>query len=499
MGDMATVTPLLSGNPRYLKTAERSQLIELYSHYRSMGHEWLRRMIRENDRIDILAGAVLGYEVKPLHLAIIQWQFRHTDNLVEVFRGSGKTTMGTVTKAIHLLIKNPELRIVICSKTAGNAEGFLKEIKGHLEDNALLNELFGPFYDPRKVAKWDNREIEILQKKKRTKEASITCVGVESTIVSKHYDVEISDDLVDEENARTGHMRKRTKAWYYTTLDPTIEPPSPDHPHRGERHRMGTRYHYDDLYGHFEANELKGHVLKIRALDDQGRSPWPEKYPPEWFEEKRNRNGTIIFNAQYQLDVAGMIGEIFQFDDCQVIEEGEVPDNLKVFMGADLAIKESEKADQFAIVVIGVDGKITSAMDKCRVYVLDFFAGHLRFSEQRRKLIAYYDKWKPIRAGIEANAYQLAQVQELKEERPGAPFVALFTDKDKVTRAWKLSPIFETGRMFFVRGLNILIDQLVLFPEYRLKDGFDALEIAIRAARKKTKKKRRRTKTPGLI
>lgn len=500
---MARAAPKVTSLAAGIKGAERSELIELHQHYRSMGNEWLKRMIRDHDRIDILAATVLGYEVKPLHLAILQWQFKHVDNIIELFRGSGKSTIGTVTKIIHLLIKNPELRIVICSKTAGNAEGFLKEIKGHLEDNSLLNELFGPFYDPRKVAKWDNREIEIMQKTKRTKEASITCVGVDSTIVSKHYDVEISDDLVDEENSRTKHMRERTKSWYYTTLDPTIEPPHVDHLHRGERHRMGTRYHFDDLYGHWEANELKGHVLKIRALDDEGRSPWPDKYPSEWFKGKRDRAGTIIFNAQYQLDVSAMIGEIFSFDDCQVIDLDDAPktSELKVFIGADLAIKESDQADQFAAVVIGVKGKINAAMDACEIYVLDFFAGHLRFSAQRAKLLALYDKWTPIRAGVEANAYQLAQVQELKEARPGAPFVPVFTDKDKVTRAWKISPIFETGRMFFVgRSFNLLIDQLVMFPEHKLKDGFDALEIAIRAAKKKIKKRRsRRTRTPGLI
>ena len=94
--------------------------------------------------------------------------------------------------------------------------------------------------------------------------------------------------------------------------------------------------------------------LAARALDDQGRSPWAEKYPPKWFAEKRRKSGLIIFNAQYQCDTEAMKGEIFQYDDCQRVEDSEIPNELRVFMGIDLAISEKEAADKFAVVVVGV-------------------------------------------------------------------------------------------------------------------------------------------------
>jgi phage terminase large subunit-like protein len=213
------------------------------------------------------------------------------------FTVTHNSTTCTVTKCIHLLLKNPNLRIMIASKTAPNAEGFLKEIKGHFESNELLAEIFGQYYDARKVNKWDNKEIEVLPRTSRAKEASITCVGVDGTIVSKHYDVIIGDDLVDEENARTEHMRKKTQTWYYKTLEPTLEPPSLEVPHRGEFHRLGTRYHFEDLYGHLIKNELKNHHQIIKALNEKGQSPWHEKYPPEWFVAKRKKSGLLVFNC----------------------------------------------------------------------------------------------------------------------------------------------------------------------------------------------------------
>lgn len=265
-----------------------------------MEHEWLRRQIIENNRIDILAGAILGLEVQQFHLALMQFQFQHPSTLQLVFRGAGKSTTCTITKCVHLLLKNPNLRILIASKTAANAEGFLRGVKNHFEGNDLLAEVFGEYYNARKVEKWDNKEITVLPRNSPEKEASITCIGADGTIVSKHYDVIISDDLVDEDNSRTKHQRDKLRTWYYKVLDPTLEPPTPDVPHRGEHHHLGTRYHYDDQWGHLMANELKDATQIIPALNEKGQSPWPARFPPAWFIDKRKKSGVIIFNSQYQ-------------------------------------------------------------------------------------------------------------------------------------------------------------------------------------------------------
>jgi len=459
-----------------------------------MSNEWLRKQIIHNDRIDILAVAILGLTVKPFHLALMKFQFEHPDNLQLVFRGAGKSTVCTVTKCIHLLLKDPNLRILIASKTAQNAEGFLKEIKGQFESNARLAEIFGPYYDERKNKKWDAREIEVLPRTSVQKEASITCVGVDGTIVSKHYDVIIADDLVDEDNTRTEYMRDKTQKWYYNTLDPTLEPPDANIAHRGEYHRLGTRYHYADIYGHLIENELKNHHQIVPALSESGQSPWPEKYPPAWFAAKRKKSGLIIFNAQYQCDTEAMKGEIFRYDDCQQLGPSDFPDakGLRVFMGVDLAISEKDSADKFAIVAVGISA------DRSGYYVLDYYEGNLRFAAQTSKIIEYYKRWDPIRCVVETQQYQEAQYQNLKDTDPDLRVRPFQQVKDKVTRAMKLSALFEDKRVFFRKGVhNLLIEHLVLFPNYRYKDLFDALDLAIGAGKKK--KRRRRAYEPGVI
>ncbi len=491
-GQVAKVIPLLPGGSRALEKADREHLINYATSYRSARDEWLRREIIEHDRIDLLAREVLGYKVKAYHAGMLRFQFLHPDNQQWGFRGAGKTSMLTVTKAIHLLCKCRDMRILIASKTVGNSEGFLKEIKAHLEGNTRLIELFGTFYDPHRVGKWDNREIEVVGRKTMAKEASVTCVGVEGTVVSRHYDVIISDDLIDEDNARTKHMRDRVRTWYYQTLIPCLEPAAGKVPHQGEHHRHGTRYHYDDLYGHLQKHELKDHTNIVKALSEDELSPWPEYYPPSHFKKIREISGSIIFNCQFQCDTESMRGEVFQYDDCQPVEDADVPSNLHIYMGIDLAISKKQTADMFAVVVGGID-----SADNC--YVIDYFEGHLRFSEQTAAIQRLYRQYDPVRAAIETNAYQAAQYQRLKDRDREMRLVGIHQDKDKTTRAHKLSARFEAKRMYFRRSTAKLVDQLVGFPGHRYDDGFDALDMMIGVSQRRARRRRRRTTEPGLM
>lgn len=478
-----------------LQEVERSELVDMLRHFRSMGNEWIRRQVLENDRVDILA-LVLGYELQPFHVAMLQFQHRVTDNLILAFRGAGKSTLCTITKAIWYLLKDPNLRIVIASKTTSNAGIFLREIRAQFETNDRLAEIFGEYYN-RSCSPWNDKEINVAARTKFVKESNITCVGVEGTVVGSHFDIEFTDDLVDEQNARTLYMREQITKWYYTILDPTIEPPSKDNPLIGHRNRLGTRYHYDDQYGRWIDDELKDRHFIVPALDEEGRSPWPDKWTPEEFLRRKRRGGLIIFNAQYLCDTDAMKGEVFQYDDCILVNDLDLPplDSLSIFMGVDLAITEDEANDHFAIAVIGVD-RVKN------IYVLDFYDGQLRFGAQLQKIKDFAGRFDPERIGIEVNAYQKALAHALEDDDDDDALTLgqlrkITTDRDKVTRAWKLTPLFEDHKVYFRHSCTPVRDQLVLFPNHRFKDLFDALDLAITAAKKK--KRKRRDYEPGLI
>lgn len=441
--------------------------------------EWLRTAILERQRLDVLAERVLGLKLERFHKAMQRHVLRHPHSLQLAFRGGGKTTCVTVTYIIFRIIVDRNTRVLIASKTHKFAKDILKEIKAHLEGNELLVRLFGNFVGE----KWDSIQIEVDGRNRPMKEPTITTVGSEGQVVGMHYDLIMGDDLVDESNARTRYMRDTLQTFFYKTLMPTLEPD-------GELHILGTRYHYDDLYGHLESHEMAEHTQVITALDSRGRSPWPSKYGADYFKELRKKLGTIAFNSQYQCDTEAMRGEVFDYDWMIECAPGDVPAGAKVFMGVDLAISERETSDCFAIVVVAV-------LDRM-IYVTHHYEGHLTFGKQVRMITAWYDQHDPVAVAVESNAYQAALAQHLKETRPDMRVRKVITRKDKVTRAWKQAQRFESEEVRIVRGQQRLIEHLVAFPGGRFKDLFDALDLAITAAFKK-RKRRRRTSEPGVL
>jgi phage terminase large subunit-like protein len=492
-----------------LSSLPRKDLVQLLDRNRKARNEWIRRMVIKHHRVDILAEVVLGYKVEPHHFKILQHHYNNRHSLTLVWRGAGKTTVATIVWCIFLLILDRDRRILIASKTGTNAEDFLREIKGHFESNEMLREIFGDFVGTKR---WDTTAIEVAGRTKPWKEPSINTVGVGGAVASKHYDVIIADDLVDEDNSRTKHQRDKMVDWYYKVLLPTLNPPDPKDRFIGCLHVIGTRYHYEDLYGHLSQDqpdgtggEMKGGpTLIIPIVDEHGHPVWASKFPLEEINKLRQGMGLIRFNSQYMCDCELMKGSIFRYDDCHVLTEDEDRElmsslaEMRLFHGVDLAISEDKGSDMFAQMIIAIGGPDNL------VHVIDYEEVHRRFPEQTASIKKWARKYKPIRTGIEDNAYQDAQIQQLQHEdkKEGHEYklniMGVTTLKDKVTRAMVLSAkLFESKRIRFRPGQHKLIEHLVLFPGFRYKDLFDALDIAVTASEKRVKKVRE--KEPGLI
>jgi hypothetical protein len=467
----------------------RDELIHRLKMARDQQNEWVRRQVIDNDRVDILAEEVLGYVLQPFHKAMLRYSLKNKQTLQLAFRGAGKTTSVEIVRIIHDILKDRNVRILICSKTQGFAQDILRECKQHFEENERFKELFGDLVGE---DKWTDAEIQIRGRTKPMKEATVTCTGIGGQLIGKHFDKVYGDDLVDEDNSRTEHARKLTHTWYYKVMHPTMEP-------HCELHLFGTRYHFSDLYGHLQANELATFTQIIRALDDRGRSPWPAKYPPSFFTKKREELGIVIFNSQYQCDTEAMKGEVFDIDWLGApVQLTDIPAEARWYAGIDLAIKTSDAHDMFAMVGIAVHGP--------DVWVAAVFAGHLNFAAQTQRIADWWstgmdgvvDKRRLVQFGIETNAYQDAQYQNMKSEHPEVVLRPLITIKDKITRAHRLAGRFQNGHVHICKPVwNVLVDHLLQFPGGRYKDIFDALDLAVSTAF--GKRRNRRADEVGLL
>ena len=450
----------------------------------ALRRETVRRGILKQGRMDVMAGHVLGYIVKDFHLEMISFQQAAKDTCLQLApRGFGKSTILTITRSGFEIVKDPNIRILIASNTQLQAEIFLREIKFHLQHNPRVTQYFGCFVSE---DKWDTREIIVCGRTSSAKESTITCVGVGGAVVSRHYDLIIADDVVDEENSRTEIQREKVRTWWYKTLLPCLEP-------EGRIYVLGTRYHYLDLYGHLIRNEYADKHQIIRAIEEDGSTPWPEKFSLEWLEERRRQSGSIIFNAQYQNDTSLMKGNIFQEDWFRFYEEHPDWERMHFFIGCDPAATRREsilsphKADtDWWTIVVGAreygDGEYGS-----EIYLKEAWRDRCTKEEYLNKLKELNSYYKPQMVVIETVAAQEYLAQDAEKHMP---VKRLERTKDKIARAYWLQAFFENGQILLpakhlTANYDIwqaLMDELLLFPQADHDDLFDGLQTMIEGA-----------------
>lgn len=429
--------------------------------------------------------------LQPLHASIIHNVSDNQASMDLAPRGHGKSTIGDVDFCITKVLRNPDIRIMIGSKTQTQASAFLKEIRTHFEQNVNLIRIFGDWKKSRDNV-WNDKEFTVNRRTVIKKEATVSALGASGAVVSKHFDIIIGDDLVGFENARTEAQRKVLKEWFYSSLYPTLEPD-------GEIHILGTRYSPMDLYEDLiKSKNYKVNVQQaITVKDGQEYSLWESKFSLEKLRSIREEAGLIIFNMQYQNNTELAKGKIFKYKYFKHFEEYDIDYDLnrvrvkvldsqgvpywipvRIYMGADLAISEDETSnnDYFALTVIGVDSNKN-------VYVLDYLKERLTFNAQLNAILDYGKNKFPMveRIGVETVQYQKSLAQEIRRLSL-LPVINIQTSKDKVTRAMRRSALFENGKVWFRIGMDDLEECLLLFPEVDHDDLFDGLDFALTVA-----------------
>jgi predicted phage terminase large subunit-like protein len=466
--------------------AESGDVARTIASLRALRKETARREILEGGRIELLASHVLGYEVKPFHLEMLRYQSGAEDTCLQLApRGFGKSTILTITRTVFEIIRDPNIRILICSNTQLQAEIFLREVKFHLQYNPRLLEYFGSFVSD---GKWDNREIVVASRTSPAKESTVTTVGVGGPVASRHYDLIIADDLVDEENARTEVQRDKVQTWWYKTLVPCCEP-------EGRIYVLGTRYHHLDLYGHLIRNEYADKHQIIPAIYPDGSTPWPEKFPLEWLEERKKQAGSIIFNAQYMNDTTLMKGHIFKEEWLHYYDADPEWDGMDFFVGCDPAAtrrdtalsKSKSDSDWWTIVVGARKWDRQNWKSASPIYLKEVWRARCSKEEYLNKLRVVNDHYKPRSVTIETVAAQEYLAQDAERFMPVR---RVNRTTDKIARAYWLQAYFENEQIILPNKHNVgdysvwqaLIDELLLFPQGDHDDLFDGLQTMVEGA-----------------
>lgn len=425
----------------------------------------------------------MDWEVEAFHRQAFDEALSHSESLWLAPRGSGKSTTLGVFLPSWLAISPPEMwdssipnlfpdapspigphniRIALTSNSVENAASLLWQSKAILQ-SPKIEKLFGRLAGNR----WKDVKADTSLRTTDHREATFTALGLGSTIAGGHYDFEIVDDWVTEDNARTALQRRRLADFWKFTVAPTREP-------WGRTVADGTRYHPDDFYGDvrkWQEAGLWSHVRRTRALEgDEGsyRSYWPEIYPVERLLRIREEIGSLAFSTQYQNEVDQLLGEFFERGWCErFVKWSEVPKEdrakAKTVIALDPSIKAGPRNDFSAFVVLSYIAPY--------FYVRQVLRGQWTQHELIQRALYLNKVYRPAILGVEVVQGQEWLVQELKRTTT-IPVRSLrpqqFRGKDKIGRASQVRKNFELARVLFetptlANGIGRLLEEMLAF------------------------------------
>lgn len=162
----------------------------------------------------------------------------------------------------------------------------------------------------------------------------------------------------------------------------------------------------------------------------------------------------------------------------QTLKEGmSVPPLDRVAIGVDPSVTNTKRSDNTGIVVAGLSGE--------EAFVLQDVTGKYSADEWSRKVLALYDYYSQqctCSIVVERNQGGNLLAQTLQRNRPLLPVDYVFSTNNKISRAEPVSMLYEQGKIWHVRGLTELEQEMTSFDGDRKRkspDRLDALVFAI--------------------
>jgi intein/homing endonuclease len=236
------------------------------------------------------------------------------------------------------------------SASKDQAKLILEDIKVELETNPKLQHLV-----PNRKNKWRSDAIRL------TNGHTIYARGYGTKVRGRHPHYIICDDILNDETAYSEVVRQKEKDYFFTAVTNMITP-------KGQIVVIGTPFHQLDLYADLRKNPQYVY-RKYPAVDKNEKVLWPERYNKKRLKERREEIGPIRFSREFGCDPVSDDMSLFPSG----LFRGETIEQYTVrlgapmeywreigvtpFMGVDIAMSTTAKADYFVIWVMGPDAR----------------------------------------------------------------------------------------------------------------------------------------------
>ena len=239
----------------------------------------------------------------------------------------------------------------------------------------------------------------------------------------------------------------------------------------GEALFLSTPAGFNDFYTLFKKSEKDSQWASIQMPSHKN----PFIPPQELIDVKES-----LPHDAYEREVLAQFNDstasVFKREWINKVEE--VPDDLVISMGVDLAISQRTTGDFTVMTVLG------HHVETNRYYVLAVNRSKLTFNQivtQIQEMAAIH---KPTVIAIETVAFQKVVADTLLETTT-LPIVAIHPTVDKVSRALPMAARFEKGQFFFHDTPAIdeaVYGELLAFPSKNVPDDtIDSMEMAFSA------------------
>lgn len=433
----------------------------------------------------------------------------HRKNLLLLLlpRGTFKSSVVTIGETIQLLLNEPNGRVLIDSETFSKAKTFLAEIKGHLEDNEKLREVFktihGVYPDENKKnssIRWTDTMVDLACRTRKTKEPSIMVSGIDKSINGMHYDLIIGDDLHSEKNV-TNKEQILNVIEHYKLLFSLLDPGKP-------LIIIGTRWHMLDLYQHIIDNEQEDfNILKKSAYNPDGSLFFPEVLNEKELDKIRRKQGTSIFSKQYLNEPVSDENATFKKEQFAYMpwEQAKlIPINWYLLCDPSYSDPRgtSVYSDFAAFAVVGMDYQR-------KLYIRYLKKAKMTYGDIINELFRIYTapefqeldiKRVQIEViGTKSLSYELSN--EMKNRGTYLPITEIkHQSKTKEERIRALAPFYELQHVTHITGIPQLADyelELIQFPSGRYDDLADCVASVLNIASPPNAKKVDREEGPS--
>lgn len=430
---------------------------------------------------------ILGWKdlYEPLHKPLCNFV---TDNvgrkqlLIELPRGTFKSSVVTVGYSLFELVNDPNTRILIVNATYELVKKFVSQIQDHLVKNQTLIDMYGEL--AKDAESWNENTIKLkTETSYERKEPNIFGYGMQGNLVATHFNTILLDDVVNWDNITTKEQIDKVIHFYRSCID-LLEP-------NGKLIIIGTPYHFGDLYSWIEDpdNGVKDKfaIMKKPAYTGDfgtGDLLFPDRLSWDRLAELKALEGPSHYSSQYML--TPVLGEdaLFKYPFKYYEEEDLRGVELLTFITVDPALSMQKEADKTGMVVVSVD-------KNNNWYVRELINERFEPIKLINQLIAIDDRWKPKSIGIEEIAFQKVISTFLQEElkrtahsplsiKPLKPEGLRGTGGfiSKEYRIESLEPRYASGRIYhnkLIKYNDELEDQLQRFPKNPHDDLIDAL------------------------